>query len=537
MKISRRKWVIGILVIGLAAWYVWTQHRMGVPEDFADQQTQFKYGSIGTDRLMALAPVPYWIWRVLPQMFPPSKVIKADFGPTNDLPGYEAFGLVYEDKDQVKRPRGGGPGLTVFERPIGLSKRTTFGVDTVGVNCSFCHTTVLRRSADDPKPMIIPGGTGNTVDIEKYMLYLFAAVGNPGFTTSAVMREIVKVNPEMGFIERAAYRLLIPIVKHKVGKLLPNFDFIDPAKPDRLPKFGPGRVDTWAAYKRIFMDPPQLDAQGGNPHNKLHGVADFPPIWNQQARLGDRLHWDGNTNVLEERNIISALALIGPRLEYMDLERLRRVTDYTMGLLPPRYNDLSPYRYVNKDDAETKAAEIQQRFDDITAGRVVFENRCAGCHSPNGFRVGRVEFLELGQATEPERARAFTHDLADALNKLGTSAWKLRDFKPQEGYANLLLDGVWLRAPYLHNGSVPTLVDLLKHPDDRPKRFCRGNDVFDWDKVGFVSEPITEPGKPPCGQHFLFETKWPGNGNQGHLFGTDASQEQKRQLIEFLKTL
>lgn len=529
MKISRRKLLVGTLVIALAAWYVWT-HRMGVPEDFADQQTQFKYGSIGTDHPMTRAPIPYWIWRVLPQMFAPSKVIKAGFGPTNDVRSYTAFGLVYEDKDKVAPPRGGGPGLRVFERPIGLSKRTTFGVDTVGVNCSFCHTTVLRKSPGDLQPVIISGGTGNTVDIEKFMLYLFAAVSDPGFTPDAVMREIAKVNPQMGFIERSVYRyILIPYVKIMVPRLLTDFDFIDPANPDRLPKFGPGRVDTWAAYKRTFMDPPLRD--------KIVGVADFPPIWNQQARLGMRLHWDGNTDVLEERNIVSALALIGRRLEYMDVERLKRVTDYTRGLLPPRYNDLSPDRYVNRDDAEKKAGEIKQRFEDITAGRVVFENRCAACHSPAGFRVGRIEVLEYGQSTEPNRAKAFTHELADALNKLGTSAWKLRDFKPQDGYANLLLDGVWLRGPYLHNGSVPTLVDLLKDPKDRPTTFCRGSDVFDWEKVGFVSEPSAEPGKLPCGPYFLFETKWPGNGNQGHLFGTDASQEQKRQLIEFLKTL
>ncbi len=523
MKITRTKLILMVgLMVALGA-YVWT-HRMGVPEDFADQQTQFKYGSIGTDHPMTRAPIPYWIWRVLPQMFTPSKVIKAGFGPANDMRSYAAFGLAYEESRQM--PRGWVAGQPTFDRPIGMSKRSAFGLDFVGVNCSFCHTTLLRKSADDKQVVIIPGGTGNTIDIEKYFLYLFAAFSDPGFTADAVMAEIAKVNPQMGFVERSVHRyVLIPLMKHVVPDLIKQFDFIDPANPNRLPKFGPGRVDTWAVYKRTFVHPPQDDTTAG--------VADFPAIWNQQAKLGMRLHWDGNTNVLQERNIISALALIGPRLEYMDVERLNRVADYSLGLLPPRYNDLAPGVYTGKGE---DAPRITKRQADISAGRVLFENRCAGCHAPTGLRIGRVEPLQYGQATEPDRLKAFTHELADALNQLQTSAWQLRGFKPQEGYTNMLLDGIWLRGPYLHNGSVPTLADLLKYPEDRPKQFCRGSDVFDWVNIGFVSALGPDPAKP-CGEHFLFDTSLRGNRNQGHVFGTDASPEEKAQLIEFLKTL
>ena len=52
-------------------------------------------------------------------------------------------------------------------------------------------------------------------------------------------------------------------------------------------------------------------------------------------------------------------------------------------------------------------------------------------------------------------------------------------FRKTFGYANSPLDGVWLRAPYLHNGSVPTLRDLLEPSDQRPKTFYRGYDVYD----------------------------------------------------------
>jgi hypothetical protein len=52
----------------------------------------------------------------------------------------------------------------------------------------------------------------------------------------------------------------------------------------------------------------------------------------------------------------------------------------------------------------------------------------------------------------------------------------------------MLLDGIWLRAPYLHSGSVPTLRDLLRPPEERPKVFFRDCDVYDYVNLGMVSQ-------------------------------------------------
>jgi hypothetical protein len=90
---------------------------------------------------------------------------------------------------------------------------------------------------------------------------------------------------------------------------------------------------------------------------------------------------------------------------------------------------------------------------------------------------------------------------------------------------------VWLRAPYLHNGSVPSLTDLLEPPDRRPQKFRRGYDVYDPAKVGFVSE-----GAEAERLGTLYDTSKPGNGNAGHLYGTELPAESKRALIEYLKT-
>jgi hypothetical protein len=107
------------------------------------------------------------------------------------------------------------------------------------------------------------------------------------------------------------------------------------------------------------------------------------------------------------------------------------------------------------------------------------------------------------------------------------------------GYVSPLLDGIWLRAPYLHNGSVPTLHDLLNPPNERPQTFHRGYDVFDPVKIGFREPPPrpTGPNGTSTEPHFLFDTREKGNGNQGHTYGTQLSSQDKEKLLEYLKTL
>ena len=95
----------------------------------------------------------------------------------------------------------------------------------------------------------------------------------------------------------------------------------------------------------------------------------------------------------------------------------------------------------------------------------------------------------------------------------------------------MLLDGIWLRAPYLHNGSVPTLRDLLNPPSERLKVFYRAYDVYDYDNVGFVSS-----GADAEREGVIHDTNVRGKSNQGHEYGTMLNSQQKAALIEYLKT-
>jgi hypothetical protein len=94
------------------------------------------------------------------------------------------------------------------------------------------------------------------------------------------------------------------------------------------------------------------------------------------------------------------------------------------------------------------------------------------------------------------------------------------------------LDGLWLRAPYLHNGSVPTLRDLLTPPGERTKVFWRGYDVYDPVNVGFVTQGAEA--ERVGAKH---DTSQRGGRNMGHVFGTNLSATDNDALIEYLKTL
>ena len=91
------------------------------------------------------------------------------------------------------------------------------------------------------------------------------------------------------------------------------------------------------------------------------------------------------------------------------------------------------------------------------------------------------------------------------------------------------LNGVWATAPYLHNGSVPNLTDLLRAPEERATIFYVGHREFDPVSVGYVNEDFEGA--------FTFDTTLRGKSNAGHNYGTGLTEEEKRQLIEYLKTL
>jgi hypothetical protein len=174
----------------------------------------------------------------------------------------------------------------------------------------------------------------------------------------------------------------------------------------------------------------------------------------------------------------------------------------------------------------------------------VYRTNCVRCHADHRFRdgnrdgdvkdslVGQVEAIaDIG--TDPYRLNSYTEVFAaNQYTLYPASPYRFTHFHKTGGYANQPLDGIWARAPYLHNGAVPTLRDLLDPPDARPKAFYRGDDVFDPTKVGFVHDIAEEAGH----RFFRFDTSQPGNGNGGHVYGVTLRDADKNAIVEYLKT-
>jgi hypothetical protein len=224
------------------------------------------------------------------------------------------------------------------------------------------------------------------------------------------------------------------------------------------------------------------------------------------------LHWDGNNTSLDERNLSASLGA-GVTPVTVDYASIQRVHDWILTLPPPKF----PFPI---DAARS------------VRGKAVFDAHCAQCHSFTGSKTGTVEDI-ASIGTDPFRLNSYTYILATSQALLfPANVHRFQHFSKTNGYANMPLDGIWARAPYLHNGSVPTLADLLNPPADRPRLFARGYDVYDEHKVGFITDTAAARADGS-----IYDTTVPGNGNGGHLYGTELPGDQKLDLLEYLKTL
>ena len=479
--------MIGGVLIALAA-------RFGtdVPVDYADFEEHFKYGSTGGERASGF---PYWIWKVLP-------TICGDHLPGGKrFPGQElkVLGFLYEGHKDL---------------PIGMSKRRHMGLDRVFLNCAVCHTSTVRDKPDS-SPRIITGMPANTVDLMAFEKFLFACAKDAKFSPEHIIPEIHRVSgTHLKALDRyLVYPFAIYMMRDRLLMLEDRFSSML-----KQPEWGPGRVDTFGSAKALFNFP--MDQA---PPSEVIGVTDFPSIWLQGPRIGMQLHWDGNNTKVEERNRSAAFGT-GATPATLDRERIRRTEAWLLTREPP------PYPYPVNQTLAAKGAGLYRHY-------------CAGCHGADGRsfegqEVGKVTPIQQVN-TDPHRLDSYTRDLAINQNLLYAETEdpneRFSHFRKTFGYANMPLDGLWLRAPYLHNGSVPTLRDLLEPSVRRPKAFYRGYDVYDQAKVGFVSTRGEENGRA----FFKFETAVAGNSNNGHegkRYGTDLPASEKEALVEYLKT-
>jgi hypothetical protein len=342
------------------------------------------------------------------------------------------------------------------------------------------------------------------------------------------------------------------------------------------PKYpeGFGRVDAFT----ILMNE-MLGTVAGEPANYRTPAApvSYPFLWN--APMLEWVQWNGAVQNAIARNDGEVLIVFGhaeatPKDNDVlirstgKIRNLNDLEEWTRTLTPPRW----PGEILGPVDAA-----LARR-----GGEVYRKAGCAECHAdrppypesaPNKFgkrfiKVARTPLKELG--TDAMMAEGFLSRTAKTgkfavlfggakeipawqmvymgLVKLVQGDLPAAGLSPQQmiafggfredviptkedltGYKTGPLAGIWATAPYLHNGSVPSLYQLLLPPKDRVKVFHVGSREFDPREVGYRSGPT--PGS------FEFRTDIPGNFNTGHEYGTNLSEPERWALVEYLKTL
>ena len=213
------------------------------------------------------------------------------------------------------------------------------------------------------------------------------------------------------------------------------------------------------------------------------------------------------------------------------LPKIEAAEDLFSDFLPPKY----PFS-INSEKA--------------ALGKDVFLNTCARCHGTYNvdeqnlpvYQAPRWIDLEVVK-TDSDRLEANTDKFQElvAQNPLNDI---IKSHHFGRGYFAPRLVGVWSRFPYLHNGAIPNIASLLTPPENRPKIFSvweAGEFYrFDQDHLGLtVPAPGTAESEKLAASsaRWIYKTDKVGQSNQGHPFGTKLSDDEKQNLLEYLKTL
>lgn len=457
--------------------------------------------------------------------------------------------------------------------PIGFSLKPADnnGRVMVGLNCASCHTGQINFKGN---ALRIDGASAG-FNIYQFFIDYGIALGKTlqdsvawrKFATKVIEQETsneVELRKQVQDMIRTAQWEAEAYSKIKTPSVNAGHGRMDPFNRIGNEVFGLGLRDQSNYYAS--------DAPVGVPY-----------LWDI-ARL-NWVHYNASFNHRVSRNILQVLGN-GGKTYFLDengnvkkgnekwesnfnIERLLETEKGYASLKAPQW----PNELLGKVDME-KAKK----------GRELFMTNCASCHAPrpiNGSNSAKPDWAVVTLpysviGTDSSEAAGFVNRRYDAskllgkkspridaatglelltsemakyaYNKLGWSAEQIAsangDDRPNKvrafvGYKARPLDGVWSTPPFLHNGSVPNLYELLSPPEERSTTFWLGTYEYDPIKLGYVNKQAPKS--------FLFDTRLPGNSNAGHAFsdekkvagkiGPKLSHEERMEILEYIKVL
>jgi hypothetical protein len=444
--------------------------------------------------------------------------------------------------------------------PVGFTQVTDAdGTAWTGLGCAACHTGEVRYH---DKHIRIDGGQGD-IDFDGFEGELIASLQSTLADETKFTRfaTALKTAPEQQphLREQLTDRVAKLVARH-------TMNHVD------VP-YGHARMD---AFGQIFN---AVAVQFlGIPENKRAPDApvSFPVLWG--APHLDVVQWNGSAPNSGPgpliQNVTTALAVYGN----LDINEHGGIDGYDSSIDFKHLGEIEDDLYKLKSPLWPQNILGALDATKVSSGAKIYAHDCVSCHaiadrdaperelkasltplsevgtdprmvqnflgseSATGAFEGRKQGVVVGDKFGP---RAQTIDLVvhatlaaslrhpivavrEAIAGYHTVIKAALDQHPNY-YKARPLGGIWASAPYLHNGSVPTLAQLLKPPAQRIGQFYVGNREFDPQAVGLVTGDTTHAS--------LFDTTLPGNSNAGHAYGTTLSDADKSDLLEYLKSL
>ncbi len=468
-------------------------------------------------------------------------------------PGHmRQFGFIPNPPHDVYNPDGLPVGFSRTSLQLEQGPYRCWQGNWVGLTCAACHTGQVNYHGTAIR---IEGGPAQN-DIETFRLRLAEALGATAADSAKAQRFAGRVLQAVGDPSRDLTASLQCFAQASAAR-------------NRLVAEALARADeqpTDAGYAR-------LDALGRGANflfAESIGVIDnyepttapvsFPALWD--TPYFDWVLYNNSVRQPLSRTVVEALGVGAPIdlttvsepvLQHgLQMDNLVDIQLWLLELQSPKWPEpiLGP---IDQDLADR--------------GQAIYEAQCSGCHERIDREAprGPEELIKIKShpieavGTDPRQAVDFaTREVALGGTRQPLGHWvqlvtdkvvgqytadpknteraarinrgQPNQFQVIQEYRARPLNGIWATAPYLHNGSVPDLVELLKPPAERVQTFYVGNWEFVPERVGFEW-------KSPFAGAFLFDTSLPGNSNAGHVYGTQLSEADRMALIEYLKTL
>tara|TARA_R110000868_G_scaffold132381_5_gene343309 strand:+ start:10020 stop:11615 length:1596 start_codon:yes stop_codon:yes gene_type:complete len=424
--------------------------------------------------------------------------------------------------------------------PMGLTRNTInllgpfMQVEGMNISCAACHAGRVYDHQGAPEENAILGIPNTNINFEGYLRAIYDGLSLYLKDTEKSQNLLLQLFPKTKLSEKIAMMVMYRIMDKRLSDLEENIK-----GPLPFSSGSPGVTNGVASLKFVLE---LLDTKKVYPE---YGFTSIPSIGDRFFRTA--LLYDG-AYVPQGRRPFESRTEWSTDDEEVLSSIVATFTMPTMGQTPEnvikRLDDVVKVNTtIIKNFNNPKYPGTINRLQS-EKGFKIYSAKCASCHgsyemqenSPVLTSFPNTFSPQADMNSDPHRWQAMSSELINKVNSLPSRAF----LKAQrnEGYVAPLLTSLWITAPYLHNGSVPTLWHLL-HPDKRPDQFLVGGHHIDLDKVGIALKGGQYPeGVKPLSTPELYDTRLPGRSNRGHEKEFEIlGKDEKLSLIEFLKLL